>query len=67
MKRLRAILRCLYHAAEPPVVERWCTGSCHYQDGGGAKWTYMEHAATNLGQAFRLLAFLPVDGEFHGL
>lgn len=61
--RLRAIARCLYHALEPPIVEAWRTGEPpHYRP-----WSWGRHAAVNLGEAFRLALFLPVDAEFHGL
>lgn len=68
--RLVAIGRCLYHALEPPAIERWRVGSCHYQDGFAEPWSYREHAAANLRQAWRLARFLPLDPEernFHGL
>lgn len=62
-RRFRAIARCLYHALELPFVETWRTGEApHYRP-----WSWRRHAVVNLGEAFRLAFFLPVDAEFHGL
>lgn len=70
MKRLRAILRCLYHAVEPPLIERWRSGTCHYQDGVAEAWSYGRHANANLTEALRLVFFRPMseeDRKFHAL
>ena len=62
MKRLKAIVRCVYHAFLPPFIERWKKGTVHYQqyDDGSQKETkyrlsYVGHMRLNLTAAYDLL------------
>jgi hypothetical protein len=80
MKRLRAVLRCAYHAFLPPFIERWMTGDVHYYKrqavaegyySYGLTAAYYYHMKMNL-RAVRKITLYPRsltvgDREFHKL
>jgi hypothetical protein len=78
MKRLKAIIRCVYHAFLPPFIERWKIGTVHYQqyDDGRQReseyrLSYVGHMRLNLKAAYDLLIrpaqLSDEDKKFHKL
>ena len=69
MKRLRAIVRCVYHAFLPPFIERWKNGNVHYQKNPEYSLSYVGHMRLNLKAAYDLLIqpghLSDEDKDFH--
>jgi len=66
MRRIIAIIRCIYHAFLPPCVEKWRTGRVHYYP----ESNYWYHMFLNLRAALKLLFFVPMSPgsrKFHNL
>lgn len=80
MNRLKAVLRCVYHAVLPPFLERLMTGDVHYYKSSKAAVghydyslmdAYLSHMWLNLISGFDIAVrpnhMRPEDREFHNI